>query len=168
MSRWGGKGADGRAFESKDFTALALSSAAHIYKPRGSLACYRPAPSAGLQGLLVHWASLSQPLTAWYPCLLIQGTEETLLVDLGVYTRNRSFRLYLSSKAGKDAVLDCTGGCTGGYLDMHARKRPQAALVGGSEAIWRPLADCCMTPLLPGGFEAWGRVQRQLRKQERG
>ncbi len=30
-------------------------------------------------------------------------------MDLGVYSRNRAFRLYLSSKAGKDAVLDCTG-----------------------------------------------------------
>ena len=32
-----------------------------------------------------------------------------LVVDLGVYTRNRSFRLYLSSKAGKDATLLPTG-----------------------------------------------------------
>ncbi|KAK9844115.1 hypothetical protein WJX81_004810 [Elliptochloris bilobata] len=29
----------------------------------------------------------------------------TLFVDTGVYTRNRAFRLYLSSKAGKDALL---------------------------------------------------------------
>ncbi|GAB4817437.1 hypothetical protein N2152v2_004483 [Parachlorella kessleri] len=45
-----------------------------------------------------------------------KGTQETLLVDLGVYTRNRAFRLYLSSKAGKDAVLDCTGRFGGASL----------------------------------------------------
>ena len=32
-----------------------------------------------------------------------------LFVDGGVYTRNRAFRLFLSSKAGKDAVLRPTG-----------------------------------------------------------
>jgi hypothetical protein len=30
-----------------------------------------------------------------------QGGEEALFVDTAVYTRNRAFRLYLSSKAGK-------------------------------------------------------------------
>lgn len=34
---------------------------------------------------------------------------KTLFVDTGVYTRNRAFRLYLSSKAGKDALLLPTG-----------------------------------------------------------
>ena len=34
---------------------------------------------------------------------------QTLFVDGGVYTRNRAFRLFLSSKAGKDAVLQPTG-----------------------------------------------------------
>ncbi len=33
----------------------------------------------------------------------------TLFVDGGVYTRNRAFRLFMSSKAGKDAVLQPTG-----------------------------------------------------------
>eukprot|EP00240_Pyramimonas_obovata_P001887 CAMPEP_0118942450 /NCGR_PEP_ID=MMETSP1169-20130426/36159_1 /TAXON_ID=36882 /ORGANISM="Pyramimonas obovata, Strain CCMP722" /LENGTH=456 /DNA_ID=CAMNT_0006887467 /DNA_START=21 /DNA_END=1388 /DNA_ORIENTATION=- len=32
-------------------------------------------------------------------------TDKTCMVDLGVYTRNRAFRLYLSSKFGKRAVL---------------------------------------------------------------
>jgi hypothetical protein len=32
-----------------------------------------------------------------------------LFIDGGVYTRNRAFRLFLSSKAGKDAVLQPTG-----------------------------------------------------------
>lgn len=31
----------------------------------------------------------------------VQGGEEALFVDPAVYTRNRAFRLYLSSKAGK-------------------------------------------------------------------
>jgi DNA-directed primase/polymerase protein len=34
---------------------------------------------------------------------------ETLVIDGGVYTRNRAFRLYMSSKAGKEAVLQSTG-----------------------------------------------------------
>lgn len=37
------------------------------------------------------------------------GGSKTLFVDTGVYTRNRAFRLYLSSKAGKDALLLPTG-----------------------------------------------------------
>lgn len=34
---------------------------------------------------------------------------QALFIDGGVYTRNRAFRLFLSSKAGKDAVLQPTG-----------------------------------------------------------
>eukprot|EP00887_Chlorella_sp_A99_P007573 scaffold28.g7573.t1 len=42
---------------------------------------------------------------------LFEGSPsaEALFVDVGVYSRNRAFRLLLSSKAGKDAVLRCTG-----------------------------------------------------------
>jgi hypothetical protein len=40
------------------------------------------------------------------------GTDELVpFVDLGVYTRNRAFRLYLSSKAGKEARLLPTARC---------------------------------------------------------
>ena len=35
--------------------------------------------------------------------------SKTFFVDTGVYTRNRAFRMYLSSKAGKDALLLPTG-----------------------------------------------------------
>ena len=35
--------------------------------------------------------------------------SKTSFVDTGVYTKNRAFRLYLSSKAGKDALLLPTG-----------------------------------------------------------
>lgn len=35
--------------------------------------------------------------------------KQALVVDEAVYTRNRAFRLYLSSKAGKQATLECTG-----------------------------------------------------------
>ena len=43
--------------------------------------------------------------------LVVQGADgdKALFVDGGVYTRNRAFRLFLSSKAGKDAVLQLTG-----------------------------------------------------------
>jgi len=33
----------------------------------------------------------------------------SVIVDTGVYTRNRAFRLYLSSKAGKSSILTPTG-----------------------------------------------------------
>ena len=49
-------------------------------------------------------------------------------VDAGVYTRNRAFRLYLSSKAGKEAVLQLTGAAAGG-----SRRRRAAA--AGSVAL---------------------------------
>lgn len=44
-------------------------------------------------------------------CPLLQSEHGTkgLFVDTGVYTRNRAFRLYLSSKAGKQAILQPTG-----------------------------------------------------------
>lgn len=40
-----------------------------------------------------------------------KGSEETFLCDPAVYTKNRCFRLYLSSKAGKTAYLDYMKGC---------------------------------------------------------
>ncbi|CAG9461523.1 unnamed protein product [Pedinophyceae sp. YPF-701] len=39
----------------------------------------------------------------------VEGGVRTSFVDMGVYTRNRAFRLYLSSKFGKQAVLRETG-----------------------------------------------------------
>ncbi|EFN56160.1 hypothetical protein CHLNCDRAFT_51806 [Chlorella variabilis] len=47
-----------------------------------------------------------------------KGGEEALFVDPAVYTRNRAFRLYLSSKAGKQAVLQNTGRFGGAGLTM--------------------------------------------------
>lgn len=38
-----------------------------------------------------------------------QDQGHTLLIDTGVYSRNRAFRLFLSSKAGKEAILRSTG-----------------------------------------------------------
>lgn len=39
----------------------------------------------------------------------LQGEEETLFVDPAVYSRNRAFRLYLSSKAGKQVgTFNCS------------------------------------------------------------
>ncbi|KAI3426242.1 hypothetical protein D9Q98_008618 [Chlorella vulgaris] len=47
-----------------------------------------------------------------------EGGEEALLVDTAVYTRNRAFRLYLSSKWGKQAVLESTSRFGGAGLTM--------------------------------------------------
>ena len=41
--------------------------------------------------------------------LLVQEDGNTIVVDTGVYTRNRAFRLFLSSKAGKTSILTSTG-----------------------------------------------------------
>lgn len=38
-----------------------------------------------------------------------QSMSYTLMIDTGVYSRNRAFRLFLSSKAGKNATLQSTG-----------------------------------------------------------
>ena len=51
----------------------------------------------------------------WLPKVLTskvcQGTDgaTTSFIDRGVYTKNRAFRLMLSSKAGKDTILQVTG-----------------------------------------------------------
>ena len=44
-------------------------------------------------------------------CCLVQdaGGAKTSFADLGVYTRNRAFRLFLSSKACKQTILIPTG-----------------------------------------------------------
>ena len=46
-------------------------------------------------------------------CRMLQDGQgnKALFIDGGVYTRNRAFRLFLSSKAGKDWVLHPTGAC---------------------------------------------------------
>ncbi len=43
--------------------------------------------------------------------IAVQDAEgnKTLFIDGAVYTRNRAFRLFLSSKAGKEWVLQPTG-----------------------------------------------------------
>ena len=41
--------------------------------------------------------------------MLSQEGGTSVIVDTGVYTRNRAFRLYLSSKAGKSSILIPTG-----------------------------------------------------------
>lgn len=44
------------------------------------------------------------------PLAALAGTGTELFVDLGVYTRNRCFRLYLSSKSGKVTKLNLSSG----------------------------------------------------------
>jgi hypothetical protein len=53
--------------------------------------------------------------------------NKTLFIDSGVYSRNRAFRLFLSSKAGKAAVLLPTGAPWLAYC-MHEAKRPPLLL----------------------------------------
>ncbi|WKY06405.1 hypothetical protein Q1695_006529 [Nippostrongylus brasiliensis] len=47
------------------------------------------------------------------------GTKETVLFDTGVYTRNRNFRLFLSSKLGKQSVLKLAE-----YCSFYRKKKP--------------------------------------------
>lgn len=44
-------------------------------------------------------------------CLGLQGKDQkrVCFIDRGVYTKNRAFRLMLSSKAGKSTILQPTG-----------------------------------------------------------
>ena len=44
--------------------------------------------------------------------MMSQEGGTSVIVDTGVYTRNRAFRLYLSSKAGKSSILTPTGSRT--------------------------------------------------------
>ncbi|EYC10427.1 hypothetical protein Y032_0055g2551 [Ancylostoma ceylanicum] len=47
------------------------------------------------------------------------GTKETVLFDNAVYTKNRNFRLYLSSKLGKETVLKLAD-----YCDFYGPNKP--------------------------------------------
>lgn len=50
------------------------------------------------------------------------NNKNTLMVDTGVYTRNRAFRLYLSSKAGKGVYLQATKRWKGGHGECSTQK----------------------------------------------
>lgn len=69
----------------------------------------RGAPAIVPQAL-DHVKELGQSLTRG--CVIYtqdQGGSKGLFIDGGVYSRNRAFRLFLSSKAGKTAILQPTG-----------------------------------------------------------
>ena len=55
-------------------------------------------------------------------CCLAQdaGGARTCFADLGVYTRNRAFRLFLSSKAGKETILMPTSEGTAQIIGLAA------------------------------------------------
>ena len=55
--------------------------------------------------------------------LILQDAEGKRIpfVDTGVYTRNRAFRLVMSSKAGKPARLENTGMARPLYIGVHLR-----------------------------------------------
>lgn len=58
-----------------------------------------------------------------------EGGEDDMFIDRAVYTRNRSFRLYLSSKAGKEAVLLPAGEAPSAPSPAHNRRHvPRGAL----------------------------------------
>ena len=58
------------------------------------------------------------------PNAAVQDGEggRTLFIDCAVYSRNRAFRLFLSSKAGKTAVLQPTGAAAPLALSSSCRK----------------------------------------------
>lgn len=70
-------------------------------------------------------------------------------MDLGVYSRNRAFRLYLSSKAGKEAVLDCTGGWAWARVHLHCAVQLEGgegqgfAAAGSGEALVGSSGSLC-------------------------
>ena len=62
--------------------------------------------------LLRHWlhsSSFAKALDIFY--VSSSSSEKTLFVDEGVYTKNRNFRLYLSSKKGKATELTLSPHC---------------------------------------------------------
>lgn len=69
--------------------------------------------SSGDAGVARVTAPLAGPALQanWWEDLIVKKADggETLLIDAGVYTRNRAFRLHLSSKADGEASLVPTG-----------------------------------------------------------
>jgi hypothetical protein len=57
-------------------------------------------------GEMVKLANTRRKTLPYYNIMFVQkGGEECCFIDMGVYSRNRAFRLYLSSKAGKNVPL---------------------------------------------------------------
>ncbi|VDM76780.1 unnamed protein product [Strongylus vulgaris] len=69
------------------------------------------------------------------------GTKETVLFDSAVYTKNRNFRLYLSSKLGKDTVLKLAD-----YCKFYGSKNPSDKEIF-FDSICVP-ANACKFPIL--------------------
>ena len=74
------------------------------------LRSYLNLESNALQKHWIHSVNCADELKTLY----VQGSsgEKTLFVDEGVYTKNRNFRLYLSSKKGKATELKLSPYCT--------------------------------------------------------
>lgn len=91
----------------------------------------QPAPGPSAQSPPLHWLQVVKE----------GGEGAALLVDLGVYSRNRTFRLYLSSKAGKTARLVPTARFAGpGFLDPADWDRPvrecfDRSLICGADTV---------------------------------
>jgi len=57
-------------------------------------------------GEMLKLAKTRRKTSPYYNMLFVQkGGQESCFIDMGVYSRNRAFRLYLSSKAGKHVQL---------------------------------------------------------------
>ncbi|XP_014801141.1 PREDICTED: DNA-directed primase/polymerase protein [Calidris pugnax] len=106
-----------------------LKSKAAVVTPEGGagdvLQC--SAEAAGLEGSLTNLAAIKDASEGWaaiahetkdtetshqgenseFAFLIVNGKDgdKQLFVDLGVYTKNRNFRMYKSSKAGKNVIL---------------------------------------------------------------
>ncbi|XP_068798704.1 DNA-directed primase/polymerase protein isoform X3 [Struthio camelus] len=108
--------------------ALMESKAAALIPEEGAGYVYRcPAPAGGLNSSLRNLPALEDASRSWpsvahktmeietshqgenseFSFLVVNDKEggKQLFVDLGVYTKNRNFRVYKSSKAGKNVIL---------------------------------------------------------------
>jgi len=57
-------------------------------------------------GEMVKLANIRRKASSYYDLMFVQKSgQESCFIDMGVYSRNRAFRLYLSSKAGKHVPL---------------------------------------------------------------
>lgn len=77
-----------------------------------------------------------------FECLFVwnqDGNKKTCMVDLGVYTRNRAFRLMYSSKFGKSQILFQKQEDKQRYKGLHASRSTQTALLMPDSNMLRKL-----------------------------
>ncbi|KAF6261704.1 hypothetical protein COO60DRAFT_1699647 [Scenedesmus sp. NREL 46B-D3] len=88
-----------------------------------------------------------------------EGDGFSAFVDMGVYTRNRAFRLYLSSKYGKAACLRLTNRFGGATLD------PQAAFGWLLISVLHHTSSSCLAPLAAAAAAGSAELAAQRQQQ---